>query len=41
MRKNVVPIMEKLRSSVDLLEKKVSKKAWPWPGYDDIFFSLI
>jgi glutamine synthetase len=41
MRKNVVPIMEKLRASVDLLEKKVSKKAWPWPGYDDIFFSLI
>ncbi|MFP4457219.1 MAG: glutamine synthetase III [Clostridia bacterium] len=41
MRKEVVPIMDKLRNAVDILEKKVSKDAWPWPGYDDIFFSLI
>ncbi len=41
MRKKIVPVMDKLRNAVDILEKKVSKEAWPWPGYDDIFFSLI
>jgi glutamine synthetase len=41
IRKEINPIMQKLREAVDLLEKKVSKDSWPWPGYDDIFFSLI
>jgi glutamine synthetase len=41
IRKEINPIMKKLREAVDLLEKKVSKDSWPWPGYDDIFFSLI
>lgn len=36
----VVPQMVLLRSHADLLETYTDKKAWPFPGYDELLFRL-
>ena len=36
----VRPAMEALRSKADALEMLVSKKAWPFPGYEELLFKL-
>ncbi|HOX33219.1 MAG TPA: glutamine synthetase III [Spirochaetales bacterium] len=39
-REQVVPRMNALREKVDLLEKSVDKARWPFPGYQELLFSL-
>ena len=36
----VKPAMEKLRESADALEQLVDKRAWPFPTYADLMFSV-
>jgi glutamine synthetase len=36
----VRPAMDAVRSRADALEKLVSKKAWPFPGYEELLFKL-
>jgi glutamine synthetase len=36
----VRPGMDAVRSKADVLEKMVSKAAWPFPGYEDLLFKL-
>jgi glutamine synthetase len=36
----VKPAMETVRSKADALEKIVAKKAWPFPGYEELLFKL-
>jgi glutamine synthetase len=36
----VRPVMDTIRSRADSLEKLVAKKAWPFPGYEDLLFKL-
>lgn len=37
---NVLPILKKLRTSVDALELKIASDAWPIPSYYDLLFNL-
>ncbi|AEJ19789.1 glutamine synthetase III [Gracilinema caldarium] len=39
-REKVVSQMGVLRGKVDALEKIVDKKAWPFPGYEELLFTL-
>ena len=39
-RKEVVPLMEKLRTPADALEKIVDKSMWPLPSYGDLLFEV-
>ena len=36
----VLPAMDAVRETADALEKLVAKKFWPFPGYDDLLFTL-
>ena len=36
----VRPVMDAVRLKADLLEKLVSKKDWPFPGYEELLFKL-
>ena len=36
----VIPAMDAVRSRADALEKLVSKKIWPFPGYEELLFRL-
>jgi glutamine synthetase len=36
----VRPAMDAVRARVDALEKLVAKKAWPFPGYEELLFIL-
>ena len=38
--KDVIPVMEKLRSYCDDLEKKIPAEYWPFPTYADILFQV-
>jgi len=40
IRDRILPIMQELRSAVDELETMVSSKAWPYPSYGDMLFSI-
>ena len=39
-QKNVVPVMEALRTPVDKLEMIVNKEMWPMPSYGDLLFEV-
>ena len=39
-RKEVVPVMEALRTPVDELEMIVNKEMWPMPSYGDLLFEV-
>ena len=41
LQDNSVGIIEKVRDISDRIEKKVSRKNWSIPTYEDIFNSLI
>lgn len=38
--KEVVPVMEALRTPVDRLEMIVDKEIWPMPSYGDLIFEV-
>lgn len=38
--KTIVPCMDKLRDSVDVLEMIVDKDMWPMPSYGDVLFDV-
>lgn len=37
---NILPAMAALRNTADSLEVITAKEAWPFPGYDELLFSL-
>lgn len=39
-RDNILPAMAALRNTADSLEVITAKEAWPFPGYDELLFSL-
>ncbi len=39
-RDSVLPAMANLRNTADSLEVITAKEAWPFPGYDELLFSL-
>jgi len=39
-RDAVLPAMTALRATADSLEVITAKEAWPFPGYDELLFSL-
>ena len=40
IRKVMVPLMEKIRNSVDNLEKYIPHDKWPYPSYEELLFKL-
>ena len=39
-RDKILPIMNELRSYVDMMEEVVSKDSWPIPTYTDLLFGI-
>ena len=39
-RKNVIPAMERLRTTADALEVLIPQDQWPFPGYSEILYNI-
>lgn len=39
-RDSVIPAMNKLRITADMLEQNVGAKYWPFPTYSDLLFNV-
>ena len=37
-RREVIPVMEQMRSHADVLETLTDKNYWPYPTYSDLLF---